>query len=613
MALNKRLDSFLALDAGVAAAGAAGFGSDGDILMDRDKKPRRDQSPNQEPLKQHHVVPRKRGRRDIGPGKVTLTSKLSAPSPASLQRKPIDTPLSKQSRPVKSASQWINDPWMDAAHRGIMPSEPLVQTELSNKQPKRAALNRVVQRQLEDGQDRVDQTRGPQTDEPIASGSRPGFIDNDNGSNIRNRPAELAGSTPLTAAPLPPATRVFVTGCHPQTDEWWYVTAFLADKIIRGYVQGFRVTTNLPDPTAKLYQVQSGDTAEGLAVKEFASAVRDGHDLRFYENVLLYVNRQHGRAGVRGSYQDPNLFGEGANNVQLEAGRRIWLVSPAYARALEGTVPSGSLSGGAVAKIERFAGHLEDILKSVTDSPRYLGEVAAEYAQAIRDHMVEIVGIVAGFVAAEALSAFLAATPTGVGQIAAVVIQLGLAAFGAAGMAVAGLKALEHASQWLTLAWTAQGDETQIAAASKEFLAMLVSIAMAALAYLGVKGHMGNANAILAASMPSLMPAFAVAGGGQMGGTATGVAIPAVGPAGPVGTSMAMSMSGKDRGSQKGKSFRGGKQSSRDNWYGYNDKQFQRWWHRRGKREWGGNDIEDAEMAAEVFQYWVGLGRPTVK
>jgi hypothetical protein len=97
-----------------------------------------------------------------------------------------------------------------------------------------------------------------------------------------------------------------------------------------------------------------GDTAEGLAVQVFSSAVRDGHDLRFYENVLLYANRQHGRAGVRGSYQDPGLLG-GANNVQLEAGRRIWLVSPAYARALEGVVPDGSLTNGAVAKVKRLA------------------------------------------------------------------------------------------------------------------------------------------------------------------------------------------------------------------------------------------------------------------
>lgn len=383
---------------------------------------------------------------------------------------------------------------------------------------------------------------GATVDPPAEGDSKPGFIDSSEGANIRTRPAELAGSLTLTPTPLPPATRVFVSGRHPQTAEWSYVTAFLPDSIVRGYVQGFRVTTDLPEPMAKLYQVQPGDTAEGLAVQEFSSAVRDGHDLRYYENVLLHVNRERGRAGVTGTFQDPGLLGGGANNVQLVAGHRIWLVSPTYAHALEGIVPDGSLTNGAYAKVKRFVQHIEDIVQSVTESRNHFGEVAGEYAQAIRDHMPEIIGIIAGFIVAEAASAFLAASPTGVGQIAAVVIQLGLAAFGAAGMVQAGIQALEHAERWLTLAWTAKGKGAQIAAASKEFLKMLVSLALAALAYVGVKGNLGKAAAI-ADSMPTMMPAFAVAGGGQMGGSSAGTAVAAGVPTpfGPFGTAMAMS------------------------------------------------------------------------
>ena len=44
------------------------------------------------------------------------------------------------------------------------------------------------------------------------------------------------------------------------------------------------------------------------------------------------------------------------------------------------------------------------------------------------------------------------------------------------------------------------------------------------------------------------------------------------------------SQGGKPR---KGESFRGGKKGSRDQWYGYNDKEFQRWWHREGKESLG--------------------------
>jgi hypothetical protein len=381
---------------------------------------------------------------------------------------------------------------------------------------------------------------GPTVAPPKGGINKAGFIDNSDGANIRTGPAESGGQK-VRDQPLPPATRVFVSGTHPDAPQWWYVTAYLDGTMVRGYVQDFRITTELPEPTAKLHQVVSGDTAEQLTAKEYGSSVRDGHDLRYYENVLLYVNQQQGRAGITGSYEDPGILGGGSNNVQLVAGHRIWLVSPAYAKALEAVVPSGSLTGGAVAKVNRFVGHLEDILHSVTRSPDHFGEVAGEYAQAIRDHLPEIVGIVAGFVMAEATSAFLAATPTGVGQIAATVIQLGLSAFGAAGAIQAGAEAIKHASEWLSIAWTAQGKDDRIAAASKEFLKMLVSIAIAALSALGAKANYGNALKI-ASSMPTGgLPALAVAGGGQLGGagTATGVLLgPGTGSLGVAGNAM---------------------------------------------------------------------------
>lgn len=61
---------------------------------------------------------------------------------------------------------------------------------------------------------------------------------------------------------------------------------------------------------------------------------------------------------------------------------------------------------------------------------------------------------------------------------------------------------------------------------------------------------------------------------------------------------------------EKGKSFRGGSKAQRDNWYGYNDKNFQRWWHREGKREFGGNDIDNKSEADVAYKRWVELGKP---
>lgn len=52
------------------------------------------------------------------------------------------------------------------------------------------------------------------------------------------------------------------------------MTAFLSGEIARGYVRGFRVTTELPKPLAKLHQISPGDTAERQAVQEFQSSAR---------------------------------------------------------------------------------------------------------------------------------------------------------------------------------------------------------------------------------------------------------------------------------------------------------------------------------------------------
>jgi hypothetical protein len=384
-------------------------------------------------------------------------------------------------------------------------------------------------------------TTGPAVTPPAAGVDKTGFIDRKDGANLHTDPVGSADAK-VRNEPLPPATRVFVSGTHPRGADWWYVTAFLPDAMVRGYVQGFRVNTHLPEPLAELHLIADSETAEGLARQKFSGDVSDGHDLRYYENVLLYVNHERHPPGVRGTYQDPGLLGGGSNNVQLVAGELIWLVSAPYAKSLQSIVPSGSLTGGAVAKARRFAGHLEDILRSVTESRHHFGEVAGEYAEAIREHLPAISGIVAAFIMAEATSAFLAATPTGVGQIAAVMIQLALAAFGAAGLVQAGVEAVTHASAWLTIAWTASGKDDRIADASIEFLKMLVAVAIAALSYVGAKGNFGNAIKI-ASSMPTgAVPAFAIAHGGQMSGGAgagTGVLIgPSTGSLGTAGNAM---------------------------------------------------------------------------
>lgn len=307
-----------------------------------------------------------------------------------------------------------------------------------------------------------------------------GFIDHRDGANLRTLPAELPGSTCLTHAPLPGGTRVTVIRDHAQAPEWSYVSTVVGEYLLRGYVQKLRITTLLPEPAATLYQVRSGDRLEPIAARIYRQAIEPGRDLRFYENVVHHVNAQSGRKGVRLVNGD----------LQLVAGERIWLVSIAFAHQLQGVVPSGSITGGALAQARKVARHLDDVITSVTTSEAYFREVAGEYADALWEHRQEIIGIVLAFIAAEALSTLLAASPTGVGQLAAAVIQLGLAAFGAKGIIDAGVEALRHAERWLTQAWQANGSLEKIKEASKSFLRMLTSIAMAALATLGAKTNL---------------------------------------------------------------------------------------------------------------------------
>jgi hypothetical protein len=87
---------------------------------------------------------------------------------------------------------------------------------------------------------------GPAVTPPKGGINKAGFIDNNDGANIRTGSAESGGQK-VREQPLPPAMRVFVSGTHPDAPQWWYVTAYLDGEMVRGYVQDFRVTTSFPN------------------------------------------------------------------------------------------------------------------------------------------------------------------------------------------------------------------------------------------------------------------------------------------------------------------------------------------------------------------------------
>ena len=137
----------------------------------------------------------------------------------------------------------------------------------------------------------------------------------------------------------------------------------------------------------------------------------------------------------------------------------------------------------------------------------------------------------------------------------------------------------------------------------------------------GTGGAIGGGITGAAVCSPAGPGALACAAGGAAAGAELGVKVGAVIGGLTAGTVEAVRQLGnvllnkgaEDRGGRKGETFRGGKKSQRDQWYGYNNRDFQRWWHREGKREFGGQDIQNAQEAREAFQAWNDLGRPRPK
>lgn len=106
-----------------------------------------------------------------------------------------------------------------------------------------------------------------------------------------------------------------------------------------GYVATSHVKTNLPEPNAKIYWVEQGDTALEVSRKHYGGKAEWGRDHRFFVNGLVYVNRGE---GTRGIYKpDPNADWD---TTKLNAGYMIWIPSIEFMRSLQNVVKSGSIT-----------------------------------------------------------------------------------------------------------------------------------------------------------------------------------------------------------------------------------------------------------------------------
>jgi hypothetical protein len=308
-----------------------------------------------------------------------------------------------------------------------------------------------------------------------------GFIDRSDGAFIRSSP-EVNG---IIKGKLESADAVSILGQYRANGGWVYVQGITKGAVVSGWMAKDRLETQKPEPRAKLHHVKSGETPEGLARANFRDAAQPGMDYRFYVNALIYVNEQDKRDGI----QAPLLP---FTTPQLEAGKRIWLLSPEFAMSLKGVVGSGSITGGAFAKAREQSTVLPDTLESVALALQLGDDVMQkDIWNALDEHWLEILGMTTLFVGAEVATIALTAAPEPAltKVAAAAILQSILAGFAAYGVVTATQGALSEGQQWLETASNAKGNPKEIKKAAIHLVRMLENVGMALLATV-----QGNAN-----------------------------------------------------------------------------------------------------------------------
>ncbi|OWL94622.1 hypothetical protein CBQ26_15115 [Deinococcus indicus] len=315
---------------------------------------------------------------------------------------------------------------------------------------------------------------------PLVSVGRVGIIKHSDGANLREQPNPQARK--VTPSPVPVGTKV---GVISQTSDGWSRVSLPSG--LNGWLQTVRVTTDLPDPGSRLIRVAEQSTAIGVAERYYRPLIRPGQDLRYYVNVLEQVNRQRGT----GAFQ---------SGQALKAGSLLWIPGAAYAQTLAGTVQSGSITGGALARVNTAMGQSPgaNIMRSVLESPQYVKEVLGEAWETVKQHWPVILATTTALIGAELLVGALAAAPepTTITKFLAVGLQGIITVIAGAGAVASGMAALKAGGTWLRTAWTSKGNATQIKVAAKAFLTMIAQAVLAVASAAGVRASAGRTTAL---------------------------------------------------------------------------------------------------------------------
>jgi hypothetical protein len=169
------------------------------------------------------------------------------------------------------------------------------------------------------------------------------------GVNLRDKPAPSPASN-ITKR-LPFNTRMFVDS---ESNDYYFVTT---DGGEFGYVSKSHVKINLPEPNAKIYYIESGDTALEISRKHYGGKAEWGRDHRFFVNGLVYVNQGSGQRGIF----KPDTAGDW-DQTQVREGYMLWVPSLEFMRSLQGKVKSGSITHEAWQSVKSAAQAIAEFL-----------------------------------------------------------------------------------------------------------------------------------------------------------------------------------------------------------------------------------------------------------
>lgn len=223
--------------------------------------------------------------------------------------------------------------------------------------------------------------------------------------------------------------------------KWYFV---LTEHGQLGYVAKDYVKTNLPEPNAKLHRVEAGLPGFAISIAEryYKRWADDwGQDLRFYVNVLAWVNRR----------PVPDTS-SGWRDVHFNAGELIWVPTHELARSLRGVVNSGSRSHniaeaiGIADFLDRVGELWDDIRAAIALSLKYIPQAIGRHVEAALWDVLESLATML------VLAVAILAISTGVGAVGG---GVGAAPGAAAGFEI-GMALLNWLGVGMLIAWIGQ-------------------------------------------------------------------------------------------------------------------------------------------------------------